>query len=239
MKTAPKPKYQLIPADGDPGAWIYATIRDLVRRHHGHLLQAAIEPAWMIGRRADPDGNLVLGQLRVVTEREWLRTQIDLVIELNVEAFGVMTEAQRVGLLDHELCHAMPRLDKVGEQKTDGHGRLLWRTRKHDIGEFRDVVRRHGCYMDDVRRLVEAALEHDGQLALDLGRRWENRKIEGLARKGLDLAESPDGNGREMIDLASQLIDATGSPRAALVAVDLVRGKKRLVERDAAEEAAP
>jgi hypothetical protein len=36
--------------------------------------------------------------------------------------------------------------------------------RKHDLGEFLDVVRRHGCYLKDLEDLAAAVLERRGNL---------------------------------------------------------------------------
>ena len=60
----------------------------------------------------------------------------------------------------HELCHAAPAFDDdTGEQKVDAADRLVWRTRKHDIEEFRSVVTNHGCYKRDLMKFAEALLK--------------------------------------------------------------------------------
>lgn len=164
----PKPiKFDLIRADSPEGEWIYSTIRDYVARYHPHLAEAVIEPAWMIGNKHDKDGKLELGRCVRVPERYQIRLDLDFVIEINAEAWAEMPQPQRLHLIDHELCHAMPALDKEGEQRVDGHGRLIWRLRKHEIEEFFDPVRRHGTTMAAVRALVEAALTKEPQLALE------------------------------------------------------------------------
>jgi hypothetical protein len=69
------------------------------------------------------------------------------------------TPAKKRALIDHELSHAGIVLNKDGEPKYDERGRNIWRTRKHDIEEFRDVVERHGCYKRDLTLFAEALLK--------------------------------------------------------------------------------
>lgn len=39
-------------------------------------------------------------------------------------------------------------------------GRLLWRLRRHDVEEFRDVVTRHGFYKADLALFAKACFAH-------------------------------------------------------------------------------
>jgi hypothetical protein len=55
--------------------------------------------------------------------------------------------------------HAQQACDKDGKPREDERGRPVWRVRKHDIEEFREVVERHGCYKSDLEAFVKAALE--------------------------------------------------------------------------------
>jgi hypothetical protein len=61
-------------------------------------------------------------------------------------------------VIDHELCHAQVSMDSNGEPKTDENGRTVYRTRKHDIEEFKEVVARHGLYKSDVESFAKAIL---------------------------------------------------------------------------------
>jgi hypothetical protein len=63
---------------------------------------------------------------------------------------------QRTALLDHELCHAAVKLDKHGETTVDARGRVIYRTRKHDLEEFSSIVERHGLWTSDLERFAAA-----------------------------------------------------------------------------------
>lgn len=61
-------------------------------------------------------------------------------------------------LVDHELCHAAPVLNKQLEPVYNEAGRAVYRSRKHDIEEFRCIVERHGCYKRDLEEFAKALL---------------------------------------------------------------------------------
>lgn len=125
---------------------------------HPELHDCRIALAWRKALKPDIDGHLVLGKCVKVSELNQEFSGYDFIVVLNREIWDdpLFTRAKKLALLDHELCHAMPAEDQEGEQKADERGRLLWRTRKHDIEEFQDVITRHGCYKRDLEQFAEA-----------------------------------------------------------------------------------
>lgn len=85
----------------------------------------------------------------------------DFIILLNQEVWNdkEFGPEKKAALIDHELCHAEVALDRDGEPKVDERLRRVWRTRKHDIEEFRAVVQRHGCYKYDLEKFAETLLK--------------------------------------------------------------------------------
>lgn len=165
-KQPPK-KYDLITEDSKEGKEVLAMIPKVVKAHRKELAQAKIGAAWMIGKKADRDGRVTLGKLKRTTELERKQTGLDALVLLNQDYWRKLTEPQRVALIHHELCHLAQALGPDGvEQLVDGHGALRWRTVKHDIEEFRAVVKAHGCYLDDIRHFAQDLLEKDPQLDL-------------------------------------------------------------------------
>jgi hypothetical protein len=53
------------------------------------------------------------------------------------------------------------KFDSTGEPAYDERGRLVYRTRKHDIEEFAVIVERYGCYKRDLEQFA-AALRRSG-----------------------------------------------------------------------------
>lgn len=156
-----KRKYIVLGAKGDPLAhhedWIRETVQTLIHDHHDHLLDANIEIQWKRLNNPDPDGHVLLGKMCKTSERGRQLHGWDAILMLNDEYWETMDDEQRVALLDHELCHLALAVDKDGFPRSDGHGRKMYRIRKHDLEEFRDVVRRHGLWQTDIVHFVEAA----------------------------------------------------------------------------------
>lgn len=168
LRSSPKGKpvnFQLIPPDD--AAEPYKLLNQARRKWHTDLGAAEIALAWRKNWKGDKDGHLILGQCRQASELQREFAAYDFVILLNREVWTSpeFSREKKLALLDHELCHAAPALDKHLEQRSDERGRKLWRMRRHDIEEFRAIVDRHGCYKRDLEEFARALLKHP-QLAL-------------------------------------------------------------------------
>jgi len=163
-----KPKkvhYQLIQRNTEVGMPMYAMLDDLVAQHHDDLREARVVLSWCTSWKVNVDGQVVLGQCRRASDLDLELIPYDFIILLSREfweSFSV-TFAQRLALLDHELCHAAVKHDADGEPVEDQRGRKVWRTRKHVIEEFPEVVERHGCYKHDLETFAQALARHRPQ----------------------------------------------------------------------------
>lgn len=157
---AKKVAYELIPRQSDLGRPMYALLDDLVEQHHEdlHRTDARIVLAWHKGLRPDVDGRLVLGKCKKATDLDRELSPFDFVILLNKEWWQDRrtTTAQQKALLDHEISHAALAYDEHGEPKRDERDRYVYRTRRHDLEEFSDVVARHGIYKRDIEAFARA-----------------------------------------------------------------------------------
>lgn len=131
-----------------------------MRRFHPDVEEAAIALAWRTNEKPNIDGQLVLGKCVKVSDLYLEFAAYDFIIVLNREVWedSEFVDSKKRALLDHELCHAAGAFDSSGE-KYDERGRRVFRTRKHDIEEFRAIVARHGCYKRDLELFAEALLE--------------------------------------------------------------------------------
>lgn len=154
---AVKPKkvaYELIRDNSEIGRPMYERLYQLIDSHHEELSRenARVALAWSLSWNPDVDGRLTLGKCKKATELDRELAPFDFVILLNRDvwqhpSFG---DVQKNALLDHELMHAAVAYDANGEPKRDERKRTVFRIRKHDLEEFRDVVARHGLYKDDL-----------------------------------------------------------------------------------------
>jgi len=157
-----KPKkvsVQLIPPDDKLGRPLYKLLDTIVKQHHDHLKKCRIALAWKKSWKADKDGILNLAKCQKATDLGREMAEWDFVILLNQSAWNDLNDAQRLALLDHQCCHCAAASGKDGRQQEDERGRLVWRTRKHDIEDFREVIARHGLYTKDLEAFVKAANE--------------------------------------------------------------------------------
>ncbi|SRR5581483_3380926 len=145
----------------------YRVLAEMMK-FHSEIQYARIALAWRKKLKADADGILMLGRCVKISEREKAvhpLTRYDFVILLNRDVWmdGEFSIEKKQALIDHELCHAAPSLDKDFEPRYDTDGRQLYRTRKHDLEEFRCIVERHGCYKRDLEMFAEALLKKKQQ----------------------------------------------------------------------------
>jgi len=156
-----KPKrvrFQLIDPKERPEPEAYRLLRELRTEQHFDTAEAKIALAWQKGIKADVDGRLMLGKCVRASELQRELVDLDFVILLNREVWDdpEFIEKKKIALLDHEMSDAARAVDADGDPVTDTKGRPVWRTRGHDIEEFRAVVERHGCYKYDLEKFAEA-----------------------------------------------------------------------------------
>jgi hypothetical protein len=161
MKKAKQPKkvsYELIPREGDVGAPMYALLDTIVHKHHEdlHRTNARVALAWCTSWKADVDGHVVIGKCKKASDLDRELAAFDFVILLSKAFWYIATQDQRAALLDHECMHAALKYDPDGDPTRDERGRYVYRTRKHDVEEFGDVITRHGMYKRDLEQFVKA-----------------------------------------------------------------------------------
>lgn len=165
-KSDPKKTYDLISKDTDEGKDVFALIASVKKEHCTDIASARIGAAWLIGKKADKDGHIVLGKMKKASELERRLHKLDAIVLLNQDVWRKLLPNQRVAVMHHQLCHLADVVDPNGEVAYDGHGERKWRIVRHDIEEFRAVVHAHGCYTADIASFVRASVETDPQLSL-------------------------------------------------------------------------
>lgn len=136
----------------------YKLLDQLVAKTHKHLAEGKFAFAWRFGWKADSDGRIKMASVKKGSDLDRELNGFDFVILINHEVWnsGAFKTDQMIALIDHQLCHCQVSIDSSGEKKTDDQDRIVYRLRKHDIEEFRDVVARHGCYTDDLQEFFES-----------------------------------------------------------------------------------
>lgn len=127
----------------------YRIMEELIPQCHPELAAAKILLLWRKGWRPDVDGVLVLAGIKKATDLDHAIAAMvgdgyDFTMQLNQEAWAGLSDARKTQVIDHELCHAAPDLDRDGQQKLDAKERLCWRLKKHPIQEFPEIIDRYG-----------------------------------------------------------------------------------------------
>lgn len=90
-------------------------------------------------------GSAALGLIRITSLKDRVAGLADAILYLDGDRWPELSDAQREALIDHELAHLLPKIDKDSQFRTDDAGRPLLSIRPHDfeLGGFWDVVERH------------------------------------------------------------------------------------------------
>lgn len=160
MAKRKKPKRTKMRAiEGDDLKQVKPLLTRAVAEWHPELTKARFALVWVLNLEPDQDGRLVLGKAKRASDCDRELADHDLIVFLNRDAWTDLSEAQRLALIDHELSHFTLVLDEDGDPRKDDRGRLCFRMVKHDLGEFRSVVKRHGCYLSDIEAFAAAIAE--------------------------------------------------------------------------------
>jgi hypothetical protein len=138
--------------------------RNLIQKHHRHLLLQGVRVDFVF--RSDTpkkNGREVWGTARKVSSlAAYLAGNEDLegdvngaamfVVTISWPIWQIITEEQKVALVDHELCHLWAEM----EQDDNGDEKLILSILGHDLEEFRAIVARHGMWKGDVQQFADA-----------------------------------------------------------------------------------
>lgn len=133
-----------------PAQQVKAIATVLIERvpSHQELSEARIKYVYRDGLQRK--GRETLGRMDRVG-RKWRELAgIDYLLQVNLEPYAFMSPAERIRLVDHELCHA----------ERDGTD---WASRPHDVEEFNEIVDRWGTWdrMPELNRLLEHGAQGD------------------------------------------------------------------------------
>ncbi|MFH0989913.1 MAG: putative metallopeptidase [bacterium] len=106
----------------------------LIKEHHQHLNDIPIFYLFNDGKMQE------WASMSKKSKKDEFITGYQFVMEVSYKQWIVLTDKERIALVDHELCHAS--LDDKGNPV------IL----DHDIEEFAAIVSRHGLWRESVRK---------------------------------------------------------------------------------------
>lgn len=123
---------------------------EVIAKYHPDLQYEGIRFVFR-DEAVETNGKVTLGKARKVSglNRHLSRSTTDFfVVELAEDKWELLTDGQRIALLDHELNHC-----RVIEKPDGGSARYI---APHDLEEFACVVERHGLWKPDVEQMARA-----------------------------------------------------------------------------------
>lgn len=146
-------------------------VADLMPKHHGRLDAIEVSVDVMIatnnrGPAVKLHGRPCIATVKVNSLKDRARGYADATITIDRGAWGRLSEASRVAVIDHELEHLQPVRDKKsGQPKYDDRGRPRLTCKPHDwdLGGFIAIVDRHGDAAVDamaIRKVLETHLKY-------------------------------------------------------------------------------
>jgi hypothetical protein len=156
-RKSSKPKEPKGPKYSDVPEYILTTAARLIEEHHGHLTEARIRYLIRNGKWTKKGTN-VYGQTKLAGEDVRFVSQCDFVIIFNGPLMEKMTPEQRLACIDHYLTRAGCEYDKQENRR--------WVTVEPDRPEFYSIIKRHGLWDEELKRLARVTKEiglFDGQ----------------------------------------------------------------------------
>ncbi len=121
----------------------------LIPKYHPHLADARMGFVWR-SRASERGAHVVLGKAARAPAHLQALAGVDFVLEFAADRWATLDDAQRLALVDHELCHC-------GVDVDEQTGAREWVLVDHDLEEFSAVVQRHGLWKSDLRSFVAVA----------------------------------------------------------------------------------
>jgi hypothetical protein len=158
MAKPKKVNFRVLDRKDHDGQEPYRILDDLVAKYRRDLTGCRIALAWRFGwGKPNADGLMTLGRCMKSSDLHRSLHLYDFVILLNHFAWPDLDEKRRTALIHHEITHIAVAKDKNGDPKEDADGNTVYRLRKHDLEEFRDIVEIYGMYKQDIEEFVAAA----------------------------------------------------------------------------------
>lgn len=131
--------------------------KDIIGKYHPHLRYARI--GFLFRSEAPVSGGRVtLGKAKLVTAEMKVYADYDFLIWLAKDRYNLMTEEQKMALIDHELCHCL--YDNFEEKAS---------LRGHDLEEFNCILQRYGFWWKGAEVTAQAVQGHLFSFNLERG----------------------------------------------------------------------
>lgn len=144
----------------------------LMRKFHPDLVKCDVSITFLFafnseGPAITHNGWPAKALVKVTTLRDRVAGLKDALVIIDGECWKEWPTAKRIAIVDHELTHLVPRLDRIGNIKYDDANRPKLFCRLHDFqfGGFDQMVERYG------------GISEEAEAVLNVVNRWEQLKL--------------------------------------------------------------
>lgn len=130
-------------------------VGDVVRALHPDIADARI--GYIFREKIQKRDRTILATASKVGGKLGYFSSLDLLIEVNWQAWKRLDPRQRLALIDHELSH-------FGTEEDEETGDEKFVLVSHDVEEFSGIVQRWGLWKSDVVRFARVILSVQGDL---------------------------------------------------------------------------
>jgi hypothetical protein len=133
---------------------------DLIPKYHSHLVDIRVEYVFC-EKTPNRGGKETWGTMQKITGKSaYLGADKEdqdrglndpfFMMTISYPVWETLSNKDRIALVDHELCHAVVKVDEeTGDPKLG--------TVTHDVEEFKAVIERHGIWRPDVEQFIQTA----------------------------------------------------------------------------------
>lgn len=154
-----------------------AMVHQVTHDHHRHLYDSGVTIGGLFvfaprNKDGEPTGNALnhggypaYATVRITSLAERKMGLRDAVLMVDGDIWKDLPEAKRRAVIDHEMAHLVPKLNKFGVHEHDDIGRPKLKIRLHDFhfGGFHEIAARHGessVEKSTVETLLNSGVKH-------------------------------------------------------------------------------
>ena len=126
-----------------------AMAQHLIPMYHPELATARIRYL-AVDKASSKNGRPIPGKVRRISGALEYLIECDFLIEVALDQWNEMNEAQRQALVDHLL-------ERCTGEEDNQTGDMKWTTREPDVAEFTAILRRHGAWNDELMGFASVA----------------------------------------------------------------------------------
>lgn len=162
----PKPKpvnWELLNRGDDSS--IYDIVGRLIKQYYSGdqsgLSNLGVIVMWRHNVRPDQDGFILIADISRSSDKMRELMPHDVIIGINKSAWRVLSESQQELAIDAQLSRVVVCHDKEGNPKEDDRSRIIYRLKRMEVIDDRELSRRHNTSLEKVQEYVSSKISGD------------------------------------------------------------------------------